>query len=189
MNSAAAIILAAGASSRLGEPKQLALLAGEQLLERAVRVAGEAGCEPIVVVLGANAEQISARCSLASAIVVMNKAWAEGMATSIRCGISALPKETRAAILMTCDQPAVTSSHLRSLMEQCKDEPVASSYAGREGVPACFPASHFSELMRLEGDAGARYLLRAAPSVELPGGELDIDTPEALTSARRLYEI
>jgi molybdenum cofactor cytidylyltransferase len=189
VNSAAAIILAAGASSRLGEPKQLALLAGERLLERAVRVAAEAGCEPIVVVLGANAEQISAQCPLASAIVVMNKAWAEGMATSIRCGLSALPKEMEAVILMTCDQPAVTPAHLHSLMEQCRGEPIASSYAGRVGVPACFPVSYFSELMRLEGDAGARYLLKGATSVELPGGELDIDTPAALTSARHLYEI
>jgi CTP:molybdopterin cytidylyltransferase MocA len=139
--------------------------------------------------LGANAEHISARCSLASAIVVINKAWAEGMASSIRCGLSALPTGTEAAILMTCDQPAVTPAHLRSLMEQCRDEPVASSYAGRVGVPACFPASYFSELMQLEGDAGARYVLKGTSSVELPGGELDIDTPAALTSARRLYEI
>jgi CTP:molybdopterin cytidylyltransferase MocA len=141
----------------------------------------------VVVVLGANAAQIKAKCSLSSAETVINGDWSEGMATSIRSGIAELV-EVEATILMTCDQPAVTSHHLQQLIELCKAAPIASSYAGRLGVPACFPASYFRALLQLEGDAGARRMLESARSVELPGGELDIDTPAALARARELYQ-
>ena len=187
MKSSGAVILAAGASVRLGEPKQFVTLAGKSLLERAVNIAEDAGCYPVVVVLGANAARIQAKCSLVSAQVVINEAWSEGMATSIRGGIAALA-DVEATILMTCDQPAVTSGHLRRLIQLCETAPIASSYAGRLGVPACFPASCFRALLQLEGDAGARRMLESAQSVELPGGELDIDTPAALATARELYE-
>jgi molybdenum cofactor cytidylyltransferase len=187
MKSSAAVILAAGASIRLGEPKQLVTLAGRCLLERAVDIAKDAGCHPVVVVLGANAAQIQAECSLASAQIVINDAWSEGMATSIHSGIAALA-DAEATILMTCDQPTVTSRHLRQLIALCEEAPVASSYAGRLGIPACFPAGYFRALLQLEGDAGARRMLESAQSVELPGGELDIDTPAALATARELYE-
>jgi CTP:molybdopterin cytidylyltransferase MocA len=86
-------------------------------------------------------------------------------------------------VLMTCDQPAVTAEHLRALM--AGDEVTGSAYAGRRGVPAYFPASSFAELMELQGDAGARELLRAAATVELAGGELDVDTAADLDEAKR----
>ena len=179
----AAVILAAGASSRLGEPKQLVVVAGERLLERAVRVATAAGCSPVVVVLGASAERVLAECALGAAIVVVNEAWASGMASSIRAGIAVIDAD--GVILMTCDQPAVTAEHLKRLMDA--DEPVASSYAGRRGVPAYFPRRCFAALRSLKGDAGARALLQAAPAVELAGGDLDVDTQEALKAARVEY--
>jgi CTP:molybdopterin cytidylyltransferase MocA len=183
----AAIVLAAGASTRLGQPKQLVRLAGERLLERAVRVAREAGCDPVLVVLGANAGEIARACDLGGAQAVVNDAWADGMASSLRLGIETVGDAER-AIVMTCDQPAVTPEHLRRLIERCLDAPVASSYAGRRGVPACFPATTFAELLRLHGDAGARHLLESAVTVELIGGGLDIDTAEALELAKRIYE-
>jgi len=183
----AAVILAAGASSRLGEPKQLVLLAGERLLERAARVAAEAGCEPVVVVLGSQAHAIQAGCALSHAIVVVNDAWAEGMASSIRCGVAQVAS-CEAVIVMTCDQPAVTAAHLRSLIALGANEPVASSYSGRHGVPAYFPLRYLSALGELQGDAGARSLLESASAVELAGGDLDIDTPEALTAAQKIFE-
>ena len=178
-----AVVLAAGASTRLGRPKQLATLAGVRLLERSVRVATAAGCAPVVVVLGAAAEEIARACDLGAALVVRNDDWAEGMASSIRVGIGALV-ELEGAIVMTCDQPAVTAEHLRALMGASR---VASSYAGRRGVPAFFPASDFAALRMLRGDAGARSLLADAPAIELAGGELDVDTAEALELARSLY--
>ena len=183
----AAIILAAGASTRLGEPKQLVLLGGERLLERAVHVAQQAGCDPVVVVVGAHAERIVAQCCLDSTRTVVNPDWREGMASSIRCGLGQLDASPDAAILMTCDQPAVTADHLRALMQAGIDAPVASHYAGRRGVPACFPAANFVELSLLAGDEGARRLLRSALTIELVGGELDIDTPQTLAVAKSIY--
>jgi CTP:molybdopterin cytidylyltransferase MocA len=184
----AAVVLAAGASTRLGEPKQLVRLAGETLLERAVRTAREAGCSPVVVVLGADAEQIAAQCDLSDAVVVVNDAWSEGMASSIRHGVRTLgsvAKDADGVVLMTCDQPAVTAAHLRAL--RSTGEATASAYAGRRGVPAYLPAAAFAQLMELHGDAGARELLVQARCVELADGELDIDTAEDLAAAERMF--
>jgi CTP:molybdopterin cytidylyltransferase MocA len=99
--------------------------------------------------------------------------------------------ECDAALLMVCDQPAVTSDHLRKLVDRCTDRCIggaaASSYAGRRGVPACFPASQFGELLSLRGDSGAKHLLESTPTVDLAGGELDIDTPLTLETARAIF--
>ena len=180
----AAIVLAAGASTRLGEPKQLVMLGADTLLERAVRTARAAGCEPVVVVLGAAAERIRERCDLSGAVVVTNPEWEEGMASSIRSGFTAVGGAD-GAVLMTCDQPAVTAEHLLAL--SATGEVTASAYAGRRGVPAYFPAASFAALMELSGDAGARELLRSAATVELVGGELDVDTAADLDAAKRLF--
>lgn len=190
----AAIILAAGASTRLGEPKQLIRLGSETLLERAVRIALDAGCYPVVVVLGADAERVRAGCDLGEAALAANDAWLEGMASSIRTGLTTVQStlqeigaesHTAGVILMTCDQPAVTSEHLRALA--ASGQITASEYSGRRGVPAYFPASSFASLTQLNGDSGARDLLRTARTIPLPLGELDIDTPQALAEARRLF--
>jgi molybdenum cofactor cytidylyltransferase len=180
----AAIVLAAGASTRLGEPKQLVMLGAETLLERAVRTARAAGCEPVVVVLGAAAERILERCDLGSAVVVMNPEWEEGMASSIRAGLRAIGGAD-GVVLMTCDQPAVTAEHLLAL--SATGEVTASAYAGRRGVPAYFPAACFAALIELSGKAGARELLRSAATVELADGELDVDTAADLKAAKQLF--
>ncbi len=183
----AAVILAAGASTRLGEPKQLVRLGGERLLERSVRVAHEAGCAPVIVVLGASVAAIQRKCDLRDVVLAINPAWSEGMGSSIRCGMQVVPPDCDATMLMTCDQPAVTPQHLRKLISQCDCSPVASTYANRRGVPACFPSESFAELGMLRGDEGARHLLASALAIELPGGELDVDTPAALEAARAAY--
>ena len=183
-----AVVLAAGASRRLGEPKQLALVGGERLLERAVRVAGEAGCAPVVVVLGARAAEIEQACGLEGARVLRNADWAEGMASSIRVGVAALTGSVDAVVVLGCDQPAVTPEHLRALMAGVAAGSVtASAYAGRRGIPACFAADAFVELLALTGDKGARDLLQTARAVELVDGELDVDTVESLSEARARY--
>ncbi len=183
----AAVVLAAGASTRLGEAKQLVMLGGERLLERAVRVAGEAGLEPAIVVLGARAEEIQAACALGGATVVLNESWTEGMASSVRAGIAVTGVEVDGYVLMTCDQPAVTAEHVRRLCALEAGETVASRYLGKLGVPAFFPASRRGELVALRGDAGARSLLIGARAIELAGGELDVDTPESLAEARQRF--
>ncbi len=184
----AAIILAAGASTRLGRPKQLVTLGGERLLDSAIRIACEAGCDPIVVVLGSHAERITAECDLRRASVVYNAQWQEGLASSIRVGVTALPRAAEAAIVMTCDQPAVSPKHLHLLMEACGGQPSASRYAGRKGIPACFPRGNFALLETLRGDVGARDLLTSASPVDLLMGEVDVDTEETLDTARSLFE-
>ena len=178
------MVLAAGASRRLGEPKQLVRLDGETLVERAVRICREAGCAPVIVVLGAFAEQIRQRCSWGDALVVINERWTEGMGTSVALGIGALSNDVEGCLVLTCDQPAVSTEHLRDLIKTGRL--TASSYAGRRGVPAFFPTFRFPELLQLEGDAGARVMLRDAEALPLSNGELDIDTPEDLEQAVRL---
>ena len=178
----AAVVLAAGASTRLGEPKQLVVIGGETLLERAVRTALEAALSPVIVVVhdAALIEPLQARVQ-----VVLNRKHSEGMSTSIHAGVQrAEGMKADGVVLMTCDQPMVTAEHLRRLT--ASGEVTGSQYAGRCGVPAYFPAASFAELMQLTGDTGARELLRGAAAVELPGGELDIDTPaDVLEAARR----
>lgn len=191
--STACVILAAGASTRLGQAKQLVRMRGETLLDRTVRIACEAGCSPVVVVLGAGAEAILGACRLEGAEIVTNAAWADGMSTSIRLGLGTVAGRVAATVMMTCDQPAVNVKHLELLMKICREAVppavgiVASRYAGGNGVPACFPATMFSQLFALAGDQGARTLLQDAVGIQLPGGELDIDTPAALARMRQLY--
>jgi molybdenum cofactor cytidylyltransferase len=182
----AGIILAAGASRRLGQAKQGVLLGGETLLQRAARVAVEAGLEPVYVVVSGGQELEFGVEELVGCTMVLNEGAAEGMASSIRAGVRAAAAQADGVVVMACDQPAVTAAHLRLLMLGGV-EIVASEYAGRRGVPAYFPAGAFPGLLELRGDTGARELLREAKSVALPGGELDIDTAEELERARELF--
>jgi molybdenum cofactor cytidylyltransferase len=186
------IILAAGSSSRMGQPKQLLRYEDETLLTRAVRAALETTCRPVIVVLGSQAETLQKELDATEARVVFNQEWAEGMSSSIRCGLQALETEasgaTEAAILMLCDQPFVTSGILRRLVEiYLAQRPlfVASEYetkAGKtRGVPALFSRSLFAELMELRGAAGAKRVItrhQAAGSIiAVPEAAFDVDTP------------
>lgn len=184
--SVAAVILAAGASHRLGELKQLVRLGRETLLERAVRLAIEAACDPVVVVLGASAENVRKQVSLNGVTFVVNDSWAEGMGSSVRAGVRVLSATINGCIIMTCDMPAVTAGHLQELMKTGRV--TASAYGGRHGVPAYFPQEMFVQLLKLQGDTGARELLKEAEARELAGGEMDIDTAEDLARARQLLE-
>jgi len=190
--SVAGIVLAAGASLRLGQPKQLLMLAGETLLARSIRLAGEAGASPLLTVLGANFEVICASVALDQAIPVINDEWQQGIATTIHAGLNALdgvaPNAT-GALILSCDQPRLTAAHLRNLIEAFAAQPepsiAASAYAGVLGIPAVFPRSAFPNLRALQGDKGARALLLEPPcpliAVPFPGGEIDIDMPADLS--------
>jgi len=188
MSNIAAIILAAGSSSRLGQPKQLVEYFGERLLDRALRIAQQANVQKIYIVLGANAETIQATCDLSGATVLINKDWATGMASSIRTGIAALPVTTQQALILTCDQPAANADHLVALLTIASSHNTssASTYAGKIGTPAVFSERVFPDLLKLEGDIGARALLQSKEVVTLPlpDGEFDIDTPEDLAAIR-----
>ena len=169
----------------MGEPKQLVCFRGETLLDRAVRVAGEAGLDPVVVVLGAEAKRVETHCDLRRAWVVVHAGWAEGMGSSIRAGMELVQGfgDVGGAVVMTCDMPDVTAEHLRRLAVD-PGVTTASMYAGRRGVPAYLPRAAFAELLRLGGDAGAREMLRDAAHVPLAKGEMDVDTAEDLERLR-----
>lgn len=185
-----AIILAAGASQRLGQPKQLVEFEGETLLNRTIGLARVAGAFPVVVVLGAHFAEIRATLPLEEIVLAPNDEWQTGMASSIRAGLQALADrdaQADAVLLLTCDQPRLTAAHLGAMLaasSQDAERISASRYKGARGTPAIFPRALFAALSNLEGDKGARSLLMD-PSCDLaefdfPGGEVDIDTPADL---------
>jgi len=184
--SIAAVVLAAGESTRLGRPKQTLQINRESLVERAVRVACEAGLSPVIVVLR-DSELINT-LQKQGAIALLNRKSHEGMASSIRCGVEAARSlKASGVVVMTCDQPGVDADHLRALAAE--DMAITGSgYAGRVGVPAYFPSASFDVLLALEGDAGARELLRGARSISNEALNLDIDTEEDFRKARALFE-
>jgi molybdenum cofactor cytidylyltransferase len=189
-----ALVLAAGASRRLGHPKQLLMHGGETLFLRAIRLATEAGATPVIAVLGAHHERILATVplnKLQNTIPIVNSAWEQGIATSIHAALTALQNcapHASGALILGCDQPRLTGEHLRAMLDAFAAQPelaiVASAYAGVLGIPAVFPRKLFAELLELRGDQGARALLMqpACPLIALPfpGGEIDIDLPADL---------
>jgi molybdenum cofactor cytidylyltransferase len=185
------IVLAAGASARMGEPKQLLRYGGETLLRRAVQAARDSLCRPIVVVLGARAEALRAEVG-GGVEVVVNQDWAEGLAASIRCGLRALEAITAstaaACVLTLCDQPFVTSAVINRLViayETSGGLLVASEYAVNneptQGVPALFNRALFAELIDLRGAAGAKRVIKRHRAetafVAVPEAAFDVDTP------------
>jgi molybdenum cofactor cytidylyltransferase len=168
----AGVVLAAGSSTRLGRPKQTVMIGGETLVQRAVRLAIEAGLSPVILVAADEA------LIVAGAEIVLNEAASEGMASSIRCGVNAV-QGCDGVVLMACDQPALSVEHLQALIAE-PAEIAGSAYAGRVGVPAYFPKSSFEALLALEGDAGARELLRGVRQVPQENLSFDIDTKEDL---------
>lgn len=183
----AAVVLAAGASRRLGQPKQLVELAGEALLRRVARMALETGFGPVIVVLpGDHASYLPALEGLAVQ-VCPNLQAAEGVGASIRAGVAALPSRASGVLLLTVDQVALDTTVLKRLGEAfgAGDHPVASAYEGRIGIPAIFPRGSFQDLLSLKGDQGARALLGGATPVPFPRGGEDLDTPEDLARFTR----
>lgn len=185
------IVLAAGASARMGAPKQLLHYEGETLLRRAVRAARDSLCRPVIVVLGAQAEALKIEVG-AGVEVVVNQDWAEGLAASIRCGLRALETSTasraEACVLMLCDQPFITSAIINRLITAYETSGrllVASEYAVNEettqGVPALFRRALFAELLSLRGAEGAKRIIKRhkaeAAFVAVPEAAFDVDTP------------
>lgn len=190
-----AVILAAGASTRMGAPKQLLALDGKPLLIRAVEAALASEAWPVVVVVGANAETIRPALARYPVLVTENAAWTEGMAASIRAGVTTLRQFSRAldaALIALCDQPAFSADTIAQLVATQRATGrsiVAARYSGRQGAPALFLREHFPTLTALTGEEGARALLNGDPDhvapVELPELALDLDTPEDFAAAAK----
>ena len=181
----ALLLLAAGASTRMGRPKQLLPYHGRTLLRHAAETAVASGCATIVLVTGALHHELLAEIADLPILAVHNPAWETGMASSIRTGLLAVAEAHPAAVLvMLTDQPAVTPELLQQLIaqQQATRAPVAAaSYGDTVGVPAVFDKSILPELLKLQGQQGANRLIgglgAAVVQVSFPAGLLDVDTP------------
>ncbi|MFP4505897.1 MAG: NTP transferase domain-containing protein [Cyclobacteriaceae bacterium] len=184
----ALILLAAGKSARMGKPKQLLQLRGKSLLRHAAEVALSSRLGPLIVVLGAYADQMQPELEGINYDLVYNQQWEEGMGSSIRAGVTHLQQKythCRGAIVMLCDQPYVSVDLLEKLVHtyhKSHKPIIASAYRGTMGVPAYFHRSYFDRLSQLEGGTGARKLIKQhgedAGVVTFSQGGIDIDTPE-----------
>ena len=181
-----AVILAAGESSRLGRPKQLIEFRGKTLVRRVVDAADEAGCLPIVVVIGSDGKKVAHELEQTSAAIVENEKWRDGIGTSIRAGMQSLVERRPgldAVILLVSDQPLVETELIKQVIARHGETGktiIASGYSRTLGVPALFDRSHFEELLTLPDDSGAKSIIlsRRARVVEFPfpQGNIDIDT-------------
>ena len=188
----AAIVLAAGASRRMGEPKQLLRWRGEPLVTRAARSALQSGASEAIVISGAVREQVEAaleplrREAGGRLRVVFNAAWQEGQAGSVRAAVEALPAACEAALFLPVDQPRLPAALLRRLWQRWRggSDLAAVAVGGAiRGAPALFDRRYFGLLKRVEGDRGGGALLRRhaadVSAIETPGHWLtDVDTPE-----------
>ncbi len=180
----AGIILAAGASKRMGQPKLLLPWQGEPLIRHVARTAIEAGLSPVLVVTGAHGEEIQAALNDLQVQIIPNSDWEAGQSTSVRAGVGALPGETGAAVFFLGDQPQIPMELVHALVEahaQTRAPIVAPSIAGQRGNPVLFDRAVFSDLMGLNGDAGGRQIFTRYPihfvAWDNPSLLWDIDTP------------
>ncbi|MEO3823560.1 nucleotidyltransferase family protein [Actinomadura sp. B10D3] len=188
--SPAGLLLAAGEGSRLGRPKATLELHGERLVDRGVRMLRDAGCSPVVVVAGAEPIEVI------GAVVVPNPGWRDGMGSSLRAGLAALPPGCPAAVVALVDQPLVTPAAVRRLIAAYEEgaEIAVATYGGAPRNPVLLGAGHFAGVAEAAvGDQGARGYLRAHPELVTPvacddvAAPDDIDTPDDLAAMNAAF--
>jgi molybdenum cofactor cytidylyltransferase len=190
------VVLAAGASTRFGAAKQLVRVNGRPLMHTVVSRAVELAGHSVTVVLGARSGELAPLLKHSPASVAVNRDWSEGIASSIRAGISHAPTTADGVLIMLADQAAVTTEDLRRLAGVWRRNPAGiatAQYAGGIGVPAIFPRWCFRELNELRGDRGAQSLLQRHVDrlirLPMPSAELDIDRPEDLLALEAATQI
>ncbi|MGM9510132.1 nucleotidyltransferase family protein [Larkinella sp. GY13] len=185
----AIIILAAGTSSRLNhQPKQLIEWEGRTLLRRVVDTALATTFRPVVVVVGANKNRIAPELEGLPVTIIDNQHWPQGLSSSVKTGLAAVyltQKEIDAVVFLLTDQPHVDRGLLLQLVQVYEESGkgiVASGYANSLGVPALFDRKYISELLSLEGDQGAKWIIKNHPDdcAEVPfePGSIDLDTSQ-----------
>jgi len=188
VNSCGIIILAAGASTRLGKPKQLLRYRGKTLLAYSINEAVNSNADAVVVILGKDANLFKNEIDERKVRVAINASWEEGMASSLRLGMDTLLNDKPyidAVIFMVCDQPHISSSVLNELIttqQKTTKQIVTCNYGDSMGPPALLHKKYFEELMKLSGDAGARKIIQKnmndVATILFPEGNIDIDTEE-----------
>jgi molybdenum cofactor cytidylyltransferase len=193
-NRIAALILAAGASSRMGRPKQLLDWEGRPLVRAAAEVALAAQLDPLLVVVGGAQAQVAEALAGLPLRLIANPDYAAGQSTSLRAGIAALGQDVDAVVVLLGDQPFVTAAIVEQLVAEWRSSEaliVAPTYAGQRGNPVLFARAVFPELLAVQGDQGARAVLATDRlRVHLvPFNDArplaDIDTPEDYERLRR----
>jgi molybdenum cofactor cytidylyltransferase len=181
MVSVTGVLLAAGASQRLGFPKQLVQITGELLVRRTARIAREVF--PLIVVLGHRSEECRVALAGLNVAILENPSWKQGIASSIRLGVEKAGEDgAQAVVLLVVDQYRIDPNILKALVGKFDGQPdcaVAASYAGVLGTPVLFGSGWFQQLHSLRGDHGARTLIKGAKnvaSVSWPAGAEDLDT-------------
>lgn len=192
------VVLAAGGARRMGAPKQLLRYEGRSLLRRTVEAALDSVCRPVIVVVGARAAEVRFELNGLEVRVAENTAWEQGLSTSIRAGVTALVEAHpghSAVIVSVGDQPHLSARVLDELVavhRSTKKPIVASRYGGTLGPPALFAREFFEALCALEGDAGAKQVLRRyaaqTAAVDFEAGSVDIDTLADYEKLRRAGE-
>ncbi len=194
MKQIAAVVLAAGASTRFGECKQLLDWDGKPLLAHVTDMALEAGLHPVVPVLGCQAAKTSAVLADRPVRTLMNWRWKEGLATSVQTGLAGVPCDAQAVLFLQCDQPLVTTELLRAILHrfhQTGSPIVHPTHAGRRGTPVLFARRFFAELSTITGDQGGRTLIDRYPDqvatfqVSDPEVLADVDTPQDYRRLRK----
>ena len=190
------ILLAAGGSSRMGRPKQLIQYEGISLIRRAAGSLAQSKCDPKIAVLGAHAAECQEEIEDMAIDACINHDWASGMSSSLRFGLKRLLEtapHVSAVIFLLCDQPLVTAKIIDGIVgeyRRIRPKMIASEYNGVIGVPALFSRAMFDELFKLEGDRGARALIRdndeAVLRLAVSSAALDIDSPDDLMSDREV---
>lgn len=185
----AAVILAAGGSTRFGEPKALLRWEQRSLITRIADTAWAAGLSPVIAVVGAQAERVAAELTGRPVQVLYNYRWQAGMSTSLAVGLAALPPQVEAAVFLPVDQPLISPALLHALIVRWQVEGAGivapTDAAGRRATPVLFAREFFPELAQLSGDVGGRALFAryADRLTSLPVAEADlladVDTPEA----------
>src|SRR5215213_3283826 len=163
-NRVAALILAAGASARMGRPKQLLDWEGRPLVRAAAEVALSAQLDPLLVVIGGAQAQVAEALAALPLRMIANPDYAAGQSTSLRAGIAALGQDADAVIVLLGDQPFVTTAIVERLVAEWQASGaliVAPTYAGQRGNPVLFTRAVFPELLCVQGDQGARTVLAA----------------------------
>ena len=185
-DSVAGVVLAAGTSSRMGRNKLLLEVGGQSLLRRAVSTALDAGLDPVLVVLGHESERARPELSGLPCEVVLNAGFEEGIHSSVRTGIAAVPAGCAAAVVLLADMPLVEAEMIRTLIRRYReDRPllVVSDYEGVDAPPILYDRGLFGELTVLEGEGcGKRVVKRhssEAVRIRWPAAALtDLDRPE-----------
>jgi molybdenum cofactor cytidylyltransferase len=192
----AGILLAAGGSTRMGKLKQLLPLGGRPMVSHAASALCKASLAQVVVVLGAQADEVQRALGELPVEFVINEAWTEGISTSLRAGMRALRPEIEAALIALADQPGLTPALLRAIVARYRETRaaiLAPFYQGRRGNPVLFDRVMFSELLQIRGDEGGRELLaRYGDRLERldtddSAAVLDVDTPYDYAQARQWH--